>query len=756
MSGSLGPLGIRELSYLSHRLDHGMMSSLEEKRLLFILDKISSPTITLNQQERAVAQELLAKVGRFPSKGHYDLFVKYIHHQIKQPPSVLNDHSFKLLREWADSTANPSIINSVKKYIIQKKTNPEGDYFLSLNTETDLILPDFFLTDPTFANVKLQISPHILLPEDVRLEQIENGAVYAQIEYPIQPTAADLPTDILEDTLPTVTHDDIIHLLKAAGFVGNSEGICQGIAELGCRYLILGKVHLFDQQIINISKLLEFFVEDETELEHLSSQELQETCDILSPNFYTELKNFLGKIELSIHDSSIFYKEVLGSEKPFHHEMDEIGTAYTIITPTVFVDKLIRLKEIIQKNNGKEPIAISIKNINHAISIGYDPQKNLWYFINANLLQHRCFQSEKKLIEFIFYSFRLHPDTLSLTFYAGKNLSPPLAHALQDFLKTDPILALSVEKAQIMPQENLQILLNAACEKGSLDTIKILLTAGVNPNTPNLYEQTPLCVACIQNNLDVVKLLVSSGAIINYRSSEDDNPFLLACFQKNLKIADFLITQGAIVDTQDSQGITALYHACQSGSLDVVKLLLEKKANPNIITKFGTSPLLIATCTGHIEIVRELLTYEAYINHTAPDGSSALSIACEQKQIPLIRLLLERGALDNKADKNGNNLLCLASLENDLEIASLLAENEEFINHLNKAGFTPLHIACIKGNPRMVSMLLQKGADRDLQTLDGKTPLQIATEEGRSDIIAILEKKKEKKRKTPMTGHEGL
>jgi len=756
MSGALGPLGIRELSHLSHRLDAQNMTPFEEKRLLFMLDKIFSPDITLNAQEKVLADEILAKIGKIPGKGHYDLFVKYCSHQIKQPSGILNNHSFELLRNWAQLTDNLTIIESVEAYICKKQENPERDCFLELNVTTDISLPHFFLIDPTFATIKLRISSHIHLPEDLRLEQIENSAVYAQIEHPLSSTGLHLLPTKKTDKLSEVTHEDIIYLLKACGFMSNTNGVCQGLAELGCRYLVLGKIHLFDQQIVNISKLLDFLTEDEADLESLTPEELQEACDLLNPNFYAGLKNFLGKIELSIHDSSIFYKELLQCNKPFDDEMDEIGTSYTLLTPEIFVDKLIEFKEIVGSTRAQDTLAICIKNTSHAISIGYDPRKDQWYFIDANRLKKRKFKSEEKLVDFIFSSFRVYPDTLSLTFYSKKNLFPPLTLALENFLQTDPTLALSVEKAQKMPRENVAILLCTASEKGSFKAVEILLQAGANPNDPNLDQQSPLCLACIQNNLDVVKLLVSYGADINYRSSQDDNPFRLACIQNNLEIVDFLIKEGAIIDIQDSQGITALYESCRCGSLELVRLLLEKKANPNIITHFGISPLLIATHRGDIQIIKKLLAYQADINHTAPDGSTPLKIACEEKDIPIIRLLLEKGALDNKPDENGNNLLCLACIEENLEIASLLANNKDSIDHMNRHGFTPLHIACLQDAPQIVSMLLQKGANRDLQTLNGKTPLQIASERGRTDIVALLKQRRGQKRKLPMTGHEEL
>lgn len=748
MSGSLGPLGVRELSKLSHRLDAGPISPHEEKRLIHMLDKIFSPGITLNEQEHALATELLHKIGQLPGTGHYELFLKYCGHQPKTPSTYLKENSLSMLQEWAISTHDPYIERSVQTYISQKRDNPKSNPLLALNVETNIILPSFLFTDPSFGTLKLRISSNVHLPPDLTLEQIQNSALYAQIEAPMSYSTSGLSIPKKAPKIPEVTHDDIIKLLEVMGFMSNDEGICAGIAQTGCRYLVLEKIDAFDEQIINIGKLLEFLFEDDLELDSLTNEKLQETCAYFSPNFYTNLRNFLGKIDLSFHENSVDYKEFLKYRTPFDEEMQRVECAYNVFTPNSFLQTLTTIKTLMLENFCKDTLAISISNIAHEISIGYNPQKDLWYFINASKIQTRRVANEQTLAQEVFNAFRLYPDTLSLIFYTSKKpYSPNLVPLLQNLLHTDKNLTLSLDQAQRIPADKLGILLASACEKNSLDAVSMLLEAGADPNWLNPDEQTPLCIACTQCHLDVAKLLIAKGANINHLSHNGLTPLQIACLQEDLDMMDLLIRNHADINIKAFHGVTALYSACENGSLSAVAFLLSKGARPNIANDFSVSPILIASYLGHTEVIEQLISHGAIVNYVSRDGSFPLGAASLRGNVDTVNLLLASGAMPNQVDQEGNTALLLACSQNHLEIASLLAQEPISINLQNMQGFTPLHIACYKGSLEIAKVLLENGANPDLRTESGHTPLDIADSKGYTAIAEEIKKRQRPKRK---------
>ncbi len=59
--------------------------------------------------------------------------------------------------------------------------------------------------------------------------------------------------------------------------------------------------------------------------------------------------------------------------------------------------------------------------------------------------------------------------------------------------------------------------LHLACEEGVVESVKLLLEKGTNPNAKDEYGRTPLHEACIYGHLEAVKLLIEKGADPNIK-----------------------------------------------------------------------------------------------------------------------------------------------------------------------------------------------------------------------------------------------
>uniref|UniRef100_A0A336MEW4 CSON014455 protein n=1 Tax=Culicoides sonorensis TaxID=179676 RepID=A0A336MEW4_CULSO len=200
-----------------------------------------------------------------------------------------------------------------------------------------------------------------------------------------------------------------------------------------------------------------------------------------------------------------------------------------------------------------------------------------------------------------------------------------------------------------------------AVQKNAVNCVKTLLQYGANPNTPQVYTETPLHVAATYGHAEsmkllldygavvgsqfgrrrltalhlaaeedfheCVKLLLDAGANINSLNVDDQTPLHLACLSQAVKTVEVLIERGANVHSIYKDGRTALHAAIvkESRFWDCARLLLEANVDPNRVDNFGYSPLHIAALNEFSSCVLLLLDFGADITARTNGGISALS-----------------------------------------------------------------------------------------------------------------------------------
>jgi ankyrin repeat protein len=127
-------------------------------------------------------------------------------------------------------------------------------------------------------------------------------------------------------------------------------------------------------------------------------------------------------------------------------------------------------------------------------------------------------------------------------------------------------------------------MLSKAAQMGDLKNVESLITAGVNPNTPNQDDRTPLYYAALFNRDEVTALLLASKADPNFRAASgahggEETPLQIAASMGNLHVASMLIDAGANVRAITDTGRTALHFAVLGSHLDLTRLLIEKGAD---------------------------------------------------------------------------------------------------------------------------------------------------------------------------------
>jgi len=166
--------------------------------------------------------------------------------------------------------------------------------------------------------------------------------------------------------------------------------------------------------------------------------------------------------------------------------------------------------------------------------------------------------------------------------------------------------------------------LNAAVRGDDLETIKIIVDAGIAIEVPDFTGSTPLIGAAFNGNVPAVRLLLAKGANVNAVSGDGS-------FQK--------VKAGTIA----LGNWTPLLAAATFGSPEMIAVLLDAGANINARDVRGMTPLMLAVATDrqNPDVVRALIDRKADVNVRSSAGETALDWARKIGN-PSVARMLER------------------------------------------------------------------------------------------------------------------
>ncbi len=197
---------------------------------------------------------------------------------------------------------------------------------------------------------------------------------------------------------------------------------------------------------------------------------------------------------------------------------------------------------------------------------------------------------------------------------------------------------------------------------GQDDVARFLIAKGLDVDTRNAKQETPLMCAADVDFVPLVSVLLDAGANINATDMYGNIALSRASENGCTATVIELVRRGA-------DGNTALIQAARTGHVATLKLLLETGAD--LRTSFrGWCALAYASFHGHKDVARTLLDYGICANGCGLQ--KPLILAAERGEDEIVQLLVERGAKLEARDEGGATALLWATVNKYVKTREIL------------------------------------------------------------------------------------
>ncbi|KAJ4335485.1 hypothetical protein N0V95_008894 [Ascochyta clinopodiicola] len=325
-----------------------------------------------------------------------------------------------------------------------------------------------------------------------------------------------------------------------------------------------------------------------------------------------------------------------------------------------------------------------------------------------------------------------------------------------------------------------------------LESVKILIEAGVSPNLRKDGVYTPLCSAIRDDTPEIVTYLLENGADPNFNAAE--YPAFKCITHKRIHFLPQLVAAGVDLNTpkgimetavqfndkdalvflfdhnvnpndRTPEGNTALTTAIREGRGDLVDLLLSRGADPAIrgqdwplcmavkqpsilkrLLESTPNPrafrgvVEMAVVANQLESIKLLLAAGVSVEDKNCGVFSPLTTAIREDRNDIVRYLLDVANADVNAP--GEHLPIVKALRRyhgDAEILTMLLSRGADINKMHR-GWNAILQAVENGDAKILKLLIDMGGTVDLQAIDegGKPVIDIVSERGWEEGLALL------------------
>ncbi|OAA65150.1 Ankyrin repeat-containing domain protein [Akanthomyces lecanii RCEF 1005] len=258
--------------------------------------------------------------------------------------------------------------------------------------------------------------------------------------------------------------------------------------------------------------------------------------------------------------------------------------------------------------------------------------------------------------------------------------------------------------------------LHAACRRGNLPAVRLLLAKGALPNAVCEYGLVPLHFATQKGYAAIVRELLSHGADPNVESDVGWRALCLAIKCRSRAATVMLLLFGANPHKTYSHE-SPLTLAIESGDLDLVQMILEAGVD---ITELEHHDVQTALGHTNINILRtlwDMLSGRAFVE--AADRAQRYVVAAGGDYDVMM--------MDYQGD--------VAFYGRENFVSLLLAEDTK---PRSEGWLSPLHAAAWAGHVSTVKVLLKRGANIRARTNYGMTAVMGAAIEGHVEVVRVL------------------
>ena len=318
-------------------------------------------------------------------------------------------------------------------------------------------------------------------------------------------------------------------------------------------------------------------------------------------------------------------------------------------------------------------------------------------------------------------------------------------------------------KERVERKGNIYDKLYNACLKGQTCIINDILKQCTTALMPDENGQTPLYAACIGDHPEVVNLLLGAGYDVNHQDIKGKTALHIAFENDATDLAQALITQfHTNTELRDTNNWTPLHTAidrgyysfsqqllqslhqdvgtqvswiqlqaaCSDENIQDVKLLLDANSDVNHVSSAGHTPLHIAVAKSNIDIVTLLLDLSSDVNCKTFEGKTPLHVAVDKGEETIVQKLLSKNTDASLKDASGNTSLHIA--------VQLKQKTHPRVVNAGASSQTPFSAPYHACSAQTVQAIIEHGADVNAANNRCQTALWFACFDGQGTFVKIL------------------